>query len=104
MYTWWSERDFKDASKVTTDKDIDEALQEVRSVMPEWYVTERIERTKSFWRKEIINIRYSVYQRTQPFNEEVRYQLSAVDKQTVLNLLYGLYMGYKKAEKQLKTK
>lgn len=97
-YTWWSEQDFKNAEQVKSDSEINEALKEVRSVMPQWYVTERFEHRSSFWGKEKVEIKYSVYQRTLPNNEEVRYQLSATCKETILNLLYGLYMGYRFAK------
>lgn len=97
-YTWLSDMEFKKYSKVS-DKEVNEALQEVRSVMPEWYINERIEYTKSWWfGNDIPIITYTVYQRAQPTYEEVRHQLSCSKKQDVLNLLYGLYMGYHKAK------
>ena len=102
-YTWLNEQEFKDASKIRSDDDINEALQEVRSLMPEWYVTERIwhKRKFSFWKGfyNTAGINYTVYRRTQPDDFEVRVQMSAVNKPTILNLLYGLYMGYNSAIK-----
>jgi len=93
MYTWLSEIEFMLYSGVT-DTDVNEALQEVRTVMPEWYIKENIAYKKRFLKRPIETTNYTVYQRIR--NEEVRYQSSAYDKRTVLNLLYGLYMGYNK--------
>lgn len=99
-YTWLSEQEFESYSKVI-DKDINEALHEVRSVMPEWYISQRTETTSSWLGKVHSTNHYTVYMRTgngagEP-NNEVRVQMSAHSKETVLNLLYGLYMGYQKA-------
>ena len=93
MYTWLSEEELQSFSKVKDDE-INEALQEVRGVMPQWFISE-IKRTyrKKWYKKETISIYYTVYKRIND-SSEVRYQSSAFDKPTILNLLYGLYMGY----------
>lgn len=92
-YTWLNESEFKRYSSVS-DKEVNEALQEVREVMPEWYIDERKHEIKRWFKKPITKTIYTVYQRTKEYDEGVRLQLSATSKETVLNLLYGLYMGY----------
>lgn len=93
MYTWLSEQEFKEYSKVS-DTEINEILQEVRLIMPEWYISERFYSERvSVFKKPLKKVTYSVYERIGK-DEEVRYQSSAFDKPTILNLLYGLYMGY----------
>ncbi len=92
-YTWLNDSEFIRYSTVS-DKDVNEALQEVREVMPEWYIDERTDEIKRWFKKPITRTRYTVYTRCKPDYSEVRLQLSANTKETVLNLLYGLYMGY----------
>lgn len=98
-YTWLSDYEFEQYSSVT-DKGINEALQEVRSVMPEWYICETFYRTRRNWGlgKEKTEYNYTVYHRTISNNSGVRTQLSATTRDEILNLLYGLYMGYHKAK------
>lgn len=92
-YTWLNDREFEAYSHVA-DADIEEAIQEVRSVMPEWYIQEQLNTYKSFWYKTITTKTYTVYNKQKEDYNEVRIQLSASTKAQVLNLLYGLYMGY----------
>lgn len=98
-YTWLNEQEFERFSSVE-DKDINFVLKEVRSVLPEWYISSHTETIKSFWPwiKDREEVFYSVYQRqSSPAGEllaEVRVQMSASRRPEVLNLLYGLYMGY----------
>lgn len=99
LYGWCSDDEFERYSHVT-DKEINEALQEVREVMPEWYIDERIFLVKSWWfGKEKQQFYYSVKKRLQPDQSDVRIQISATDKKSILNLLYGLLMGYHKGAK-----
>lgn len=93
-YTWLTDDEFKLFTRIESDEDIDEALVEVRSVMPNWFIDERTETRKSFWGKKTTTTRYTVYHRQKEDYSEVRIQMSAVNKAQVLNLLYGLYMGY----------
>lgn len=100
MYTWLSDQEF-DSYSTVTDTGINEALQEVRSVMPEWYIHERVYHTpKTWWQKAKTDYAYTVYHRSKPDYSEVRHQLSATTRDEILNLLYGLYMGYKFKENE----
>lgn len=104
LYGWLSQDEFESCSTVC-DTGINEALQEVRSVMPEWYIEERVERKKSRWFGNTIKkeYAYTVYHRTTKDGNEVRHQLSANTRDEILNLLYGLYMGYHKAKEDEKN-
>ena len=102
-YTWLSEYELERYSTVEFDSEINSALKEVRRVMPQWYIHERVELKKSFWGKITRTLRYTVYHRSKPDYEEVRHQISCHDKSTVLNLLYGLYMGYHSGAKTLEN-
>lgn len=89
-YTWLSEYEFLKYSKVD-DTEINEVLQEVRSIDTRWYISERKFKRKRFLRKPIEEITYQVYQET--LMPEVRCQMSAYIKRDVLNFLYGLNVG-----------
>lgn len=100
MYTWLSDQEFERYSTVT-DTGINEALQEVRSVMPEWYIQEISYTDRSNWfKKPKTKYRYNVFHRSRPNDSSVRYQISATIRYEVLNLLYGLYIGYKFKENE----
>jgi len=95
MYTWLSDQEF-DSYSTVTDTGINEALQEVRSVMPDWYIQENSYNVRPNWfKKPKTKYTYNVFCRTNSDSNEARYQMSATTRYEVLNLLYGLYMGYK---------
>jgi|SRR5215217_33083 len=100
-YTWFSDHEFDNFSSVA-DNGINEALQEVRSVMPEWYIQERVELKSRWFKKPLREYHYSVYHRSKPDYSEARLQISATTRGEILNLLYGLYMGYHKAKEDEK--
>lgn len=102
-YTFLSDSDFVFYT-IVTDRDMMEALTEVRSVMPEWYIEERFEYHRNWYFKKTETVRYTVYHRQKEDYSEVRIQMSACTKYQVLNLLYGLYMGYHKAKEDEATK
>lgn len=101
LYAWLSDKEFERCSSVT-DTGINEALQEVRVLMPEWYIQEDISYKKSFWGNVKTTYHYTVFHRSRPDYTEVRYQISATTRGEILNLLYGLYMGYHKAKEDEK--
>jgi len=102
VYTWLNESEFKKFSS-STDKEIQEAFKEVNELMPdEWFLSERQEMTNRFLRKSIFKTHYTLYQRTEKGYEEVRIQMSANSKETILNLFYGLIMGFHKAKTNYK--
>lgn len=77
------------------DKEINEVLQEVRKVWPEWFVQERtIEYKKRIWGPVISERIYTIYQSFGGM--EYREQISAYNKRDVLNFLYGLNLGLHK--------
>ena len=89
-YTWLSEYEFLKYSKVD-DIEINEVLQEVRSIDMRWYISERKFKRKRFLRKSVEEVTYQIYQET--LMPEVRCQMSAYTKRDVLNFLYGLNVG-----------
>lgn len=98
MYTWFSDQDFERCSSVL-DTGVNEALQEVRLLMPEWYIEERTYHTpKTWWQKERTEYAYTLFHRTSFDSSEVRYQISVTNRGELLNMLYGLLMGYYKAK------
>lgn len=94
VYTWLSDQEFERYSQVE-DQIVNEAFQEVRALMPNWFIYEKQWIKKSFFGKSTAGYTYTVYQRQKEDYREVRIQMSASSPATVCNLLYGLYMGYK---------
>lgn len=100
MYTWLSTEEFERFSKVT-DKELNDLLSDVRELMPEVYVSERIEVKKNIWggRKEITT-KYTIYTRCRPDLDEVHHMnLPSSNAGYVANYLYGLINGYHKCLK-----
>lgn len=93
-YTWLSDQEFERYSQVE-DQIVNEAFQEVRALMPNWFIEEKQWVKKSFFGKSTAGYTYTVYQREKEDCSDVRIQMSASSPATVCNLLYGLYMGYK---------
>lgn len=96
-YTWLSDQEFERYSQVE-DQIVNDAFQEVRALMPNWFIEEKQWIKKSFFGKSTAGYTYTVYQREKEDYSEVRIQMSASSPATVCNLLYGLYMGYKSME------
>ncbi len=98
MCTWLSDSEFERYSQCE-DKDVNEVLQQVRSVNPVWFVDQREYVTKSWFRKPLIEVRFTLYEiyeyPTGNWSKpEVREQVSVYDKRSLLNFLYGLNVGY----------
>jgi hypothetical protein len=98
MYTWLSEGQFEEYSKVS-DQELNEILQEVRSLMPNVYVQEsQVSTCKGMFYPVVKKTVYSVYSRTITGQEEVRVlNIKTTDKDYVANYLFGLLNGYRAA-------
>ena len=98
-YTWFSKDELERMSKVS-DKELNEVFQEVREVMPNIYISERVSTYKPFLRKEISKTTYSIYHLTADILSdkeclEVRYlALNTTSEPLVFNYLCGLLNGF----------
>jgi len=99
MYTWLSTEEFERFSYVT-DKELNELLADVRDLMPEVYISERVEIKRSWWGRETHTTRYTIYNRCRPDLDEVHHMnLPSGNAGYVANYLYGLINGYHKCLK-----
>lgn len=93
MYTWLTDNEFVRYSQVK-DEEMNKILQDVRKVMPEVFVQERIETTKRLFRKSVTTAKYQVYHRINPeFNEVYCVNISC-RYYSVCSYLFGLHNGY----------
>jgi len=92
MYTWLSESEFESYSKLS-NKELNEVFQEVRELMPDVFISERIEVEKRWFSEDKVTTYYNIY--TISKRPEVRcLNLNTSTPSHVFNYLCGLLNGY----------
>lgn len=102
LYGWLSEQEFESYSAIGSDKELNEIFQEVRELMPDVYVSERVDVIRRWWfSKPKYVTRYTIYHRQKgDGNTEVKHMnLVSSNKAYVANYLFGLFNGFHRGAK-----